>query len=436
MKALFGEHKFMVGVISAGFAAKVCYAALTPFSLDFLGWAGMGLSVLSGTFLGIYTGPSLFFALTFGVWNTITHDPAVMGPSFPGGGELLSAYYGVPGVPVTVRPEFFLFSLVMKAPAMVVDAVITLLIVKTTRALTNSKLKALTAAALWSTSPLVFLLENWSVVDTYLALLILAGSYALHRSKTSLSGLLFGIGTTLRLGPLFILPVQAWALVRNRRFKALTRFAAAQIAVLSLGAGLMVTIQGPSVIAKFLGERPGILIAEILEPIGPYLSPNISYNPYPLGLGTIAYCLTAIYLTRPSVWQNRNFGEEALAMFSAYFALAGFHPSFLLWILPLLAVFTVARGFGSRRFLLVTLSALFFFLVQHSRGIFAFGRGVLFIPSLNETMASVSGQLYKMEFMPIVPWILRSIFSATLLVALFWLMKSWRSATQIELSDR
>lgn len=388
----------------------------------------IGVSVSNGNapFLGVYSGPSPFFALSYRLWVALTQNASFVNTVYT---HYMYAAYGLPpGSVMHVTSDYFLFSFIFKLPFIIADLVTTLLVIFMSARLMGSRSKGLLAGLLWTISPLGFLLENWSVVDTMVALVMLAGSYEFFNRRNVSAGFLFAVGAVLRLAPVFLLPVQILALLRTRRFRELGRFLGSFSLVLLAALAYLGILRGPSVLSAFLNERPGILIGEVLAPLGPYVEPIVTYNPYSLGLGILIFVPAAVYLTRPGVWRNRYFGEEALFMFTPYFAISGFNPNFILWILPLLAIFTYSRKLGPLRYMLLNVTGFAFLVIEQSNGIFAFGQGVLFIPSINGTLAAISVVMYHLA----VKWILisavlRSIFGATFILVFVRLIHCLRS---------
>jgi hypothetical protein len=131
----------------------------------------------------------------------------------------------------------------------------------------------------------------------------------------------------------------------------------------------------------------------------------------------------AYIITQPTKWLNRPLGAEVVAMFGVFFALVWFYIDFFLWIIPMLVIFAFVTKFGSRRFLLVTGLGLLFALVQFPQYENAYGKAVLFIPNLNGTMLYVSSILNAATFHPVIVALTRSLFSASLVLTGYWLIK-------------
>lgn len=422
----------MVMAIVITTVAKIIYATLTPWSHDFINYTTLGAQAIQGSIssFGIYTGSALLFALSYLLWVAVTHNPQLVFDIYH---HFMTGFWGgPPGSIVHVDANVFLFSFILKVPFILADIIITVLIVMLTRRLTGSPSSGLRAGVFWAISPLCFLLENWGPVDVMAALFILAGTYAFYKRRSISAGVLLAIGALMRLAPLFLLPLLIVAMLRNRRFLEMARFLCSFCLVLSLGPVYLVASYGAGAFMALLYQRPGILVDEVLVLIGPYISPIVTYNPYPLGLGLISYALVTAYITHPRRWGNRNFGEEALLAFAASFALTGIVGAFVLWVLPLLAIFAVTRNFGLSRYLLLNLSGFAFLVITQSQGAFASGQAVLFIPSINSTLAAVSLAMYGLgrglAQQVILSPILRSIFGAAFLLVCIRLIRCLYSA--------
>lgn len=397
---------------------KCILAALTPFSADFINWVLIGRSFQTGTtFPGIYTGPGFIFAAVYDVWLAATHNSQVAY-------QLYQAYWTGPNI-VKLSPTIFAFTFVMKTPLLLADALTVYIIFRIVKRRETSEERGLTAGLLWASSPFIFLLEMINTVEIYPALLIMLGSYAIYLSKVKMGSALLALGSVLRLGPLLISWVYVLGLARSREYRTLIEFLAVQFAFFGLGATYVILRYGTNAIVQLLTERPGIIIPEGLVFVGPFLASSIALNPYGLGLGATFAILVAYVITKPTFWRDRALGAEVIGVFGTYFALVGFYIQFFLWTIPMLVVFAAVTDFGSRRFLVVT--GLGFFVAlqgEVSRYGAAQGRAILFVPNLDGNMASVSSILSAITWHPLVVALARSLFSASLVLAVFWAIKS------------
>jgi hypothetical protein len=112
-------------------------------------------------------------------------------------------------------------------------------------------------------------------------------------------------------------------------------------------------------------------------------------------------------------------------LLSAYYAITSFETPFLLWILPLFLVFSVATRFGSRRFLFAsTLGFVFYILESVSRPPLPGQSGqFLFVPLMSDTLKEGAAVLYWLNSLPLLTEVFRSLFSASMFYLIFWLIR-------------
>lgn len=398
-------------------ATRVAYATFSPFAPDFPSWVSLGIEMFSGNrYFGVYTGPAFFYALAFGLWTFIGGDPTVAT-------RLSNLYQSGPMIPGPyITPDMWAFTLVMKIPFLVFDLAIAFLIIRMVSRITDSPQTGLTAGILWEASPLVSLSGMFSTGDIYPALLILLGSYMIYQSRIKLGSLCFGLGTILRLSPLLISWIYVAAFLRLRKWRDLASFVLVQLAVLCTALAYVIALKGPDTLFALLSPvRPGLLVVETLQAMGPYFGSGISLNPYQLGISSVLYLVVAYFFTKKRVWSARPIGSEALAIFCVYFAFAPFFPIFVIWMLPLLTAYSCSTNFGKSKFLIVTLSGLATILASSSIGYMGSGRALFLVPNLNAQMAYASSLLSQFDQYPVLTGLVRSIFSGMLLFLLFWI---------------
>ncbi|MGD0177950.1 MAG: hypothetical protein ABSC50_14120 [Candidatus Bathyarchaeia archaeon] len=413
---------WMVGALCGLGALRVFLAAITPFAADFHGSIQYGQLILDGVrpgSIGVYLGPSYISAGTLALWALLTHDPAVRM-------NLFLVYVEGPNVAGSlVTPEMYAFTLVMKIPVLITDFLTLLAIILIVKSTTRTLSKGLLAGLLWFTSPLVFLTENASLLELYPALLILLGVYLLHRSKTAAGSGTLILGTLLRLAPALFTWIYLVGYARCRQFRRLLIFLAVQVIFVLAAVFYLSSTTGWDSVVQILSGRPGIIIPEVLTTLGPFIKPMLGYNPYEIPMSFVFYLLLTYFLTKPQVWQNRSIGVEALAFFAPYYALTSFSIPFLLWGLPTLLVYSMTTRFGPTRFLTITSLGFLTYLFESSKSLMgAYGpTAVFFIPNMNSAMASFSASMSQLYLIPLVPQTFRSLFSASMLLVVFWILK-------------
>lgn len=399
---------------------------MTPFSSDFLNWNAVGQLVLQGrpvSSFGVYAGPAYISGAALWFWISLTHNATVQS-------QIQWLYlHGPADAGSSTTPEMYAFTLVMKLPLLITDLITTMAIVSIVRSTTSSTSRGLLAGLLWSSSPLIFLLEETTPVEIYPALLILIGAFAFHRMR-ALFGLITGsaflaLATIIRFSPLLVIWIYVIAFARSRQIKNLIAFLGIQVAAILLAVYYFVHTSGWGSIVAMVSSRPGVVIPEVLTTIGPFLTATIVYTPYRIGLSFPIYILLAYFITKPGTWQNRPIGAEVLAFFAPYYALTSFHAPFLLWVLPTLLVYAFTSRFGPLRLLVCMTLGFLFYLFEASKHLMGEFRpsAVFYFPNVNATMVSLSANLYQLYLTQPLPQVFRSLFSASLLWVVFWLLR-------------
>jgi hypothetical protein len=266
-------------------------------------------------------------------------------------------------------------------------------------------------------------LENYTTVEIYPALLILIGTFAIYHMRTEIGSAFMGLGTLTRFVPLLFIWIYLVAFARSRRFRMLIGFVIVQLGFLLLGVLALTYLWGPDAVIRMLSERPGVVAPEIVTSFGPFVSGVYPYNP-DIGVGFVCYGVLAYFLTKPSLWKSRPFGAETVSFFALYFALTSFSIPFMLWLFPTLVVFAMVTGFGARRYLLTTALGFLFYLFEAPAHLSQEGRAVFFIPNLNQAFATTSATMNGLASVPLLPEISRARFSASLILVVFWVFKS------------
>lgn len=403
---------------------KFVLFALTPFASDFINWTMSGIDVTQGKmFLGVYTGPAYIYAATYSVWRLAGGDPSITR-------HLVTMYNRMPIAPFKPIPlELFAFTFVMKLPLVLWEIFTIILIMRIVREMTRSRSIARISGLLWASSPLVFLSESVGTSDLYAGTLILLGVFMLYRSRIKTASLSFALGSILRLSPLLISWVYIIALARLRKRKELVEFLAIQLSFVIAALVYAGSVAGMNAVFEVFtpSYSVGVLLPEALSAFGPLIPPRAEYNQFGLGLSLTFYLLVAAVLTRPAAWLSREMGSEALAIFGIFFAFTEYFPQFLTWMLPLFVVYASATGFGSRRFLLVTLLGAAKIIFANSKYFAGYGNAVFFIPNMNDTMVAISSLLLTLDSMSLVVTLLQELFGALLLFTALWVLLHHRA---------
>ena len=412
-----GRRFWRVSLIVA-VLVKIILAAVTPLAGDFLGWVSLGAEVLSGRqYLGIYTGPAYIYAGGLALWRLLAGNIGALD-------RLYYAYYYGPIIAgPQIWPEVYLFTLTMKIPLLVTDVATMFLIMHIVMRCTGSESKSLIAGFLWAASPLVFMSEMFSTADIYSGSLILLGAYLIYQSKPKFGSLCLAVGSILRFSPLLVTWIYPLAFARAKKGKWLFSFLAMQLALFGSLTVAITTFFGSTTLLDLLSSsRPGILVPEALIAMGPFFLPTIPHNPYGLGLSLVGYFVIGYLITAPSSWNARSIASEAVAVLAVYYAFTNFFPQFLMWFLPVLVTNAALSRSGTYRYLLMTGVGALAILFRSSDYFAAYGKGVIFVPNWNSTMASVSATMYGLNTLIVVRSALDSVFTALMLVLIFWIL--------------
>jgi hypothetical protein len=295
------------------------------------------------------------------------------------------------------------------------------LIMRIVRIVTKSSTKAVRAGLFWASSPFVFLVLMATTAEIYPALLLLIGVYAMKYSRVKVGSAALAFGTILRGGPGLVSWIYAVALLRSRRFTSLINFLGVQLLFILFIVAFIVFAGGWGTIVEFLAA---IRIPEVLASIGSHVQNAGGYAQ--IGLAFPIYLLFAYFLTKPATWENRTVGAEAVGFFAAFYALTPFYPVFVLWALPVFVVYAAITRFGMRRLMWINLFGPLFYLFVSSFHLSQEGRALLFIPNMNTAMVNASAILNDVVSMRPFEEIFRSLFSAFLLLLLFWILREMR----------
>jgi hypothetical protein len=421
--------------LTVAIGTRVLLAEMTPFSSDFFTWAGLGQSLLGGlpvSFFGVYAGPAYISGAALSVWISLTHNPYIRS-------QFENLYLnGSTNPGSSITPEMYAFTLVMKLPMLITDLLTIITIIVIVRSVSGSTSRGLLAGILWTSSPLIFLLETTSLLEIYPALLILLAAFAIRRASPIVGSIIgsafMAVGVIIRFAPLLLIWIYVIAFARLRQIKTLAGFLAVQVTVALLALFYFVQTSGWDSIPAVLNSRwPGVVIPEVLSTVGPFITARGGYNSYDIGLSFAAYLLLAYFVTKPSTWQSRPVGSEVLAFFAPYFALTSFHAPFLLWMIPTFLVYAMTTGFGARRFILSTSLGFLYYLFEASKHLMGAYKpnAVFYIPNMNNTMVSLSATLYQLYLTQPLPQVFRSLFSASLILVIFWLLKEAKSNVHI-----
>jgi hypothetical protein len=424
------EKWLLLIALSAAIVVRLFLSTFAIFVNDFHNYATLGRFVLSGVSLGdfgVYTVPAYISSAALSLWLWLSHDPQVQS-------QLYAIYVNHPPNPgslTSLTSEMLAFTFVMKLPMLIADFLTIIAIITIVKSISHNTNRALFAGLLWASSPIVFLFENSYLYDIYPALLILVGAFAIRYIRP-IAGSIIGsaflaVGILIRLSPVLFVWIYLIALLRLRQLKNLVEFLGVQAAIALLVLYSLVHTSGWNSVTALAGARPGIVIPEALTTLGPFITSTIKYNPYGIGLSFILYLLMAYFITKPATWQSRSMGLEVLAFFAPYYALTSFSIPYLLWALPTILVYALTTRFGSTRFLLSTWLAFAAYLFESSPYIMA--SSVFFIPNMNTAMSYLSSFLYQLNQVPLLPQIFRSLFSATLLLVVFWVLKEQKAST-------
>lgn len=217
------------------------------------------------------------------------------------------------------NPQLFRQLFILKLPYLFLDLLCGVLIAYLVEESLRKK-----ALIIWFFNPItlyiIYALANFDIIPTFLTLFSL---FLFQKNKLLASGLSLGLGISLKLFPLLLLPFFMLFLLRKINKKGLVLFIT--------GVTLMVILTLCLFFQEFLATSGSGMASQILIPtltLTNNLKIPIFYLLYPL--------LLLCCLFSKDTWESLNI--YILAVFWLVLSLIHFHPQWLLWSLPFFVI--------------------------------------------------------------------------------------------------
>jgi len=306
-------------------------------------------------------------------------------------------------------PASYLLLLTLKLPIIIFTFASGITLYSLARSVGATAARASTAMLLWFANPLVAITTvMWGTFDVVGLFFTLLSMMLLFRKRTVFSSLSLLTGSLVKVIPLVLLPIYLIHLYRTERGGFL-RFALTSAALMILGA---ITA------FWFGGERLAAGAQKVFEFYFPYFAGVVlETGLFQLSSTVVALSLLILLAARFWRFQERNLPDLVLAYLLVFFALAFWHPQYLIY---LMAFLTLDYAIARRRleYLTLVLTALGTSIIVFGFYFSSWGHSVLFIPNYNALMQQLSFFILMLPGHPIfepIGVVLRSIFAAACL---------------------
>lgn len=225
------KHK-LATILVVGILIRVILIPISSHPFDVYAWYQISNNIVENGPFTLQNFPPLWYhymmvpiAYIYNGLSNLVPGTAIPMSSIPSALNFYPAYniQYVPG---------WLFNSVVKTPFLISDILVTILLYKIVKQLTDRKGLAETAALLWFLNPFVIWISaGWGMWDTLPALFSLAAFYFILNKKIALSGVFIALGFACKLYPaLFVIPIVAYLLktseTTQKRKETLTFLAA------------------------------------------------------------------------------------------------------------------------------------------------------------------------------------------------------------------
>jgi len=357
------NRRLFIALSSAIVLLKLCLATLTPLGFDFV------YAVSNVITKNVSTSWSPWFiwvrsAYEFWLWLPVDHGDVMRGITDPG---------------LFLLPSHYLLSAVVKAPLLLSDVVVALLIYRLTLRLYKRENLARLAVLLWLANPFAtFFIEMWGSMDIILLALSLASVLA-ALSRVKLSALAVGAGIALRLNPVIVwLALTAW-LIRRKTLRW-DLFAVIMAGPLGIFGYLFWISRG-----QILTSAVEFLVSsDLLLTYTPFTQTISEYSApfgevYIFGLATML--VTLFFMIASSIWSSEDSAIIPLVLSGTLllYGLANWFPPAFLWAIPFLAIWN-AENLRSKYPIALYFALAIFLAVFHSTELTLTSQSFLFLP--------------------------------------------------------
>ena len=340
-------------------------------------------------------------------WVLITGPFYQLWLSLPINHPDLSAWIG--GFEPPPGPTTYALTFMIKLPILIAD-VICAFLVRSIVAEYRGKHDGILAAAIWLLNPYVLLTgEMDGSIELIPIALTLFSILCMKKGRISIGSLALGLGITLKLFPIILMPALGVYYLRLKRTREFLKILLSAIAGLSFYI-LWTSAWGVEFGYSLLFYTPFTTVASELI-LTPYASR--------IGLSTVSTLVFCFVLYIVWIVRDENLLDVVSGSLLAYMAFLDWWPQYLLCLVPFITIdLVVTRRWSRFYFVVLLLSAFFFNLIMFK---FAPANSAFYIPAFTTELKTLSGFLqhvYRDPIMVLVASpILRSIFAG---VAVFY----------------
>jgi len=377
-----GNNRLMMGLsLLSAFIVKILVGLATPGSIDFFNLCrGAAFTDWTLRYHGWYTFSFYLMNLFYRLWllAPISHPPVE---------EVLNK--------PLMSGDFLIFRGFMKAPLILFDLAVGVLLYKLASALSGSGEKSYLVMALWLFNPYVIAeVEITAQIDVVSTCLVVLGALLFLRGRYLLAGLSIGVGVIARFYPLILIPLFLLLLRDGRAGKlkflvgACTPILTAiSVLYLKLGAALPYMIwRIPVRGAEYVTEEEFLWFFGYIAKGGVY--------PNDLGVSFVLAMYIFHIIAIRSLWnrERRLICDSIFIALLTYFGFAFWNKYHSVWIVPFITLeYGVNRETAGEK--LYTMLFVTFFICSYIYGSLWSHLGASYIPPYNEPLRSVRDAL-------------------------------------------
>lgn len=321
------KHGILLPAITVIVLVKVALAALTPVSYDVVFYVGLATEEPSG-------GPPL------PIWTTLFRSILWVWTSLPVPHPEMSMAWTTPGF--VVDPSLHLLALLLKAPLLIADIVVGLLLYGSARKILGLRGSALMVSLAWFANPYsTFAVEMSGSIDIIPTLFIVAVVYLLQTRRPILASVALAIAAAAKLFGVILTPHMALA-AREAGSRRLAILAYSLFPVLGVAYYLYSLAYSGRFSTVYLVEH-----TPVTQPITEFVLGRGSGLGYGqgafIGLSTMAVILTYLIVLRflPATFRDPYCVPSLVLL--VYLAFLDFQLGYMLWPLPLLTILLMAK---------------------------------------------------------------------------------------------
>jgi hypothetical protein len=382
-------------------AAYVLLAMATPLSADFIGNFVNPTEMQTQAILqtGLYAPWHFCMKLYYGFLLSAGLAPVTQ-PS-----DVIGIWY------FQSSPSAYLLVLALKLPIIIFTLASGALIYLLDRRLGATANRASVAMLQWLANPLVVItVVMWGTWDVVALFFTLISLMLICRGKAVLSGVSLFVAFAIKVIPIILLPVYLVYLYRTSK-RGLLWFTATFAVLFAVGAAGALWLGG---------ERLASAVGKVFSFYFPYFA-GVTLDAGLFQLSSTVVALSLLVLFAARLWRfqkETTLIDLVLAYLLVFFALAFWHPHYLVYLMAFLAIRYGTTTSHRLSYLTIVLTALGTSLIVFGFYFSSWGHSVLFIPDYTAAMQALSSFILMLPGDPIaqpVGVVLHSLFAAACL---------------------